>query len=99
MFEPLTCLDGSSQLEEKITANAREQVVSVHRPLRGKRIDQVEASLWSHGHGYRDCSGQLDHRRRRHLGEGLVEPGEECLVDVLGPEARAWQAAIAAWRA
>jgi len=72
-LERLTCLNGSSELDQKITANAREQVVSVHRPFRGKRIDQVEAWL-----ARRPAAGTPCVRRRRSL-RGSRRPSRQSI--------------------
>src|SRR5262249_26194476 len=52
------------------------QVVTLESWLRGQRIDKVKARLWPERHGDRHRTVQFHYRRRRHLGQFCIEPGD-----------------------
>src|SRR5260370_18481416 len=48
-------------------------MVGLERGLGGERVDELEASSWTEGHGDGDGAIELDHRRWGELGELCVE--------------------------
>src|SRR5260370_41663569 len=48
-------------------------MVGLERGLGGERVDELEASSWTEGHGDGDGAFELDHRRWGELGELCVE--------------------------
>ena len=80
---------GAPELRQQIAAHARQQVVALQRRLVGERVDELEPGRRTERHRDRDRAVELDHRRRRQLGERVVERGDARPVGVVGGRARA----------
>ncbi len=79
----------AAELREQVAAHGRQQVVAAQRRLASERVDQLERRLRAERHPDRDRAVELHHRRRRELGESVVEGDDALPVGVLGdPGAR-----------
>jgi hypothetical protein len=74
----------AAELGEEVAAHARQQVVALERRLRGQRVDELEAGRRAERHRDRDRAVQLHDRRRRELGERVVERRDARPVGLLG---------------
>src|SRR5258707_275374 len=61
-------------------------MVGLERGLGGERVDELEASSWTEGHGDGDGAIELDHRRWGELGELCVELDDARPARFLGGE-------------
>jgi hypothetical protein len=66
----------AAESRQKVSADARQEVIVLKCGLRGYLIDECESGLWTKGHGHSHCAIQINDRRRREPGEVVVEPGD-----------------------
>src|SRR5437899_9403294 len=68
-FELRTSLAQAAELSQEIAANAGQEVVVLKRRVLGQHIHQLEAGLWTKGHGDGHGAVQFHNRRWHELGE------------------------------
>ena len=81
---------------QHVRAHRAEQVVAGQPRVVADRVERHQRGLRAVGVQHRDRAVELDHRRRRQLGERVVERDDRLPVGVLERAGPAWQAAIAA---
>ena len=74
----------AAELGEQIGADCGQQVVGLQRRVVEQSVDDLEAGGGSERHAGRDTAIQLDLRRRRELGERVVEGDDAWPVGVFG---------------
>ena len=74
----------AAELREQVAAHGRQQVVALERGLGRQRVDDLEPGRRAERHRHRDRAVQLDDRRRRQLGQRVVQRGDPRPVGLLG---------------